>query len=101
MELDVGVPSSSELKILQRLDLGSCLLVLVVCSGIDLGPEQATTGVQAGLVGGDSFPAVLLPMVWNLAEDTDLFVAVGVIALQVVAIALRVVSPRIVSISGV
>jgi hypothetical protein len=76
MELDVGVPSSSELKILQRLDLRSQLLVLVVCSSIDLGPEQVTTGVQAGFAGGDSFLAVLLTVVWNLAEDTDLLVAV-------------------------
>jgi hypothetical protein len=81
MELDVGVPSNSELKMLQRLDWSSWLLVLVVCSGVDLGPEQATTGIQAGLVGSDSLPAVLLMVVWNFAEDANLFVVFGDVTL--------------------
>jgi hypothetical protein len=51
-------------------------LILVVSGSIDLGPERATTGVKAGLVGGDPLPTILLTVVWDLAEDANLFVLV-------------------------
>jgi hypothetical protein len=64
------------LKILQRLDWGSLLLILVVSSIIDPGLERATSGVEAGLVGGDPLLTILLAVVWDFAEDANLFVAV-------------------------
>jgi hypothetical protein len=68
-------------------------LVKVVGSGIDLGLKLATTGVQAGLVGGNSLSAVFLMVVGNLTEDTNLLVSVQVVALRVVISPLRVVPP--------
>ena len=78
MELDVGVPSSSELKILNRLDLRGILTWIGVSSGIDLGPERTTIGVEARLVGVDALATFFLTVVWNLAKHTNLFVPVGV-----------------------
>ena len=79
MELDVGVPSSSESKILDGLDLCGVLTWIGVGSGVDLGPERATIGVEARLVGVDALATFFLAMVWNFAEDTHLFVPVGVV----------------------
>ena len=74
MELDVGVPSSSELKILNGLDLCGVLTWIGVGSGIDLGPERATIGVEARLVGVDALATFFLTVVWNFAEHTNLLV---------------------------
>jgi hypothetical protein len=81
MELDVGVPSSSKWKILQCLDWSSWLLVGAVGS-IDLGPKWASIGVQTGLVGSDPLLVVLLSVIQNFTEHTDLLVPAGVIALH-------------------
>ena len=78
MELDVGVPSSSELKILNRLDLRGVLTWIGVGSGIDLGPERTTIGVEARLVGVDALATFFLTVVWNFAEHANLLVPVGV-----------------------
>ncbi len=78
MELDVGVPSSSELKILNGLDWCGVLTWVGVGSSVDLGPERATIGVEARLVGVDALATFFLMVVWNLAEHTNLFVSVGV-----------------------
>ena len=78
MELDVGVPSSSELKILNRLDLCGVLTWIGVGSGIALGPERATIGVEARLVGVDALATFFLTVVWNFAKHTNLLVSVGV-----------------------
>jgi hypothetical protein len=82
MELDVGVPSSSESKILESLDWVDILREGAVCH-IDLGPEGPLTHVQAGLVSGNTLPAIFLLMVPNFAENRDLLVFVGVAALRV------------------
>ncbi len=79
MELDVGVPSSSKLKILNGLDWCGVLTWVGVGSGVDLWPERATIGVEARLVGVDALAAFFLLVIWYLAEDTDLLVASGVI----------------------
>jgi hypothetical protein len=82
VELDVGVPSSSVLKILESLD--RCWLVLVViCSGIDLGPERASIGVQTGFVGIDPLSTLLLTVIRDLAEDTNLLVAIRIVTLRI------------------
>ena len=73
MELDIGVPSSSELKILNRLDLCGVLTWIGVGSGIDLGPER-TIGLEAQFVGVDALATFLLTVVWNFAEHTNLLV---------------------------
>jgi hypothetical protein len=78
MELDVGVPSSSELKILNRLDLRGVLTWIGVGSGVDLGPERTTIGVEARLVGVDALATFFLTVVWNFAEHANLLVPVGV-----------------------
>ncbi len=91
MELDVGVPSSSELKILNGLDLCWVLTWIGVSSGVDLGPERATIGVEARFVGIDALAIFLLAMVRNFAEDTHLFVPVGVVT----GLLLSRISPRI------
>jgi hypothetical protein len=39
-----------------------------------------TIGVKARLVGVDALATFFLAVVWNLAEDTNLFVTVGVVA---------------------
>jgi hypothetical protein len=78
MELDIGVPSSSELKILNGLDLSGVLTWIGVGSSIDLGPERATIGVEARLVGVDALATFFLTVVWNFAEHANLLVPVGV-----------------------
>ena len=78
MELDVGVPSSSELKILNGLDLCWVLTWVGVGSSVDLGPKRTTIGVKAWLVGIDALATFFLTVVWNFAEHADLFVTVGV-----------------------
>ncbi len=80
MELDVGVPSSSELKILNGLDWCGVLTWVGVSSSVDLGPERATIGVEARLVGVDMLATFFLAVVWNFAEDTNLLVPVGVVS---------------------
>ena len=79
MELDVGVPSSSELKILNGLDLCGVLTWIGVGNSVDLGPKRATIGVEARLVGVDALATFFLTVVWNFAENADLFVTVGVV----------------------
>jgi len=74
MELDVGVPSSSELKILNGLNWCRGLTWIGVGSGVDLGPERATIGVEARLVGVDALATFFLTVVWNFAEHTNLLV---------------------------
>ena len=78
MELDIGVPSSSELKILDGLNWCGVLTWIGVCSGIDLGPKGTTIGVEARLICVDAFATFFLTVVWNFAENADLFVTVGV-----------------------
>ncbi len=78
MELDVGVPSSSESKILDGLDLCGVLTWVGVGSSVDLGPKGTTIGVEARLVGVDALATFFLTVVWNLAKHTNLFVPVGV-----------------------
>ncbi len=78
MELDVGVPSSSESKILDGLDLCGVLTWVGVSSSVDLGPKRTTIGGEARLVGVDALATFFLMVVWNLAKHTDLFVPVGV-----------------------
>jgi len=80
MELDVGVPSSSELKILQRLNWSWGLTWINIGGGVDLRPEWASLGVEAWHIGIDPFAAFFLSMIWNFAENADLLVSVGVIA---------------------
>jgi hypothetical protein len=79
MELDIGVPSHSELKILKGLDCSSILLVGAV-GGIDFGPKRSSTRVQARFVCSDMLLAVFLSVVWDLAENTDLLILIGVAA---------------------
>jgi len=74
MELDVGVPSSSEVKILNGLDCCRGLTWIGVGRGVDLGPERATIGVEARLVGVDALATFFLMVVWNFAEHTNLLV---------------------------
>ena len=76
MELDVGVPSSSESKILDGLDLCGVLTLVGVGSSIDLGPKRTTIGVEARLVGVDALATFFLTVVWNFAEHTNLLVLV-------------------------
>ncbi len=78
MELDVGVPSSSESKILNGLDLCGVLTWIGIGSGVDLGPKRTTIGVEARLVGVDAFAIFFLTVVWNFAEHANLLVPVGV-----------------------
>ncbi len=78
MELDVGVPSSSELKILDGLNWCGVLTWIGVGSGVDLGPKGTTIGVEAQLICVDAFATFFLTVVWNFAENADLFVTVGV-----------------------
>ncbi len=78
MELDIGVPSSSESKILNGLDWCGVLTLVGVSSSVDLGPERATIGVEARLVGIDALATFFLTVVWNFAKHTNLFVPVGV-----------------------
>ena len=80
MELGIGVPSSSESKILNGLDWCGVLTCVGVGGSVDLGPERATIGVEARLVGVDALATFFLAVVWNLAEDTNLFVKVGVVS---------------------
>ena len=80
MELDVGVPSSSELKILQILNWSWGLTWINIGGGVDLWPERASLGVEAWHIGIDPFTAFFLSMIWNFAENADLLVSVGVIA---------------------
>ena len=79
MELDVGVPSSSEVKILNGLDCCGGLTWIGVGRGVDLGPERATIGVEARLVGVDALATFFLTVVGNFAEDTNLLVPVYVV----------------------
>ncbi len=79
MELDVGVPSSSELKILDGLDLSRILTWIGVGSGIDLWPKRTTIGVETRLVGVDALATFFLTVVGNLAKHTNLLVPVGVV----------------------
>ena len=78
MELDVGVPSSSESKIRDGLDLCGVLTWIGVGSSVDLGPKRTTIGVEAQLVGIDALATFFLTVVWNFAKHTNLFVPVGV-----------------------
>ncbi len=78
MELGVGVPSSSESKILDGLNLCGVLTWVGVGSSVDLGPKRMTIGVKARLVGVDALATFFLTVVWNFAEHADLFVTVGV-----------------------
>ena len=78
MELDVGVPSSSELKILQRLNWNWGLTWINIGGGVDLRPERASLGVEAWHIGIDPFAAFFLSMIRNFAENADLLVSVGV-----------------------
>ena len=77
MELDVGVPSSSESKILDGLNWCG-VLTWIGGSGIDLGPKGTTIGVEARLICVDALATFFLTVVWNFAENADLFVKVGV-----------------------
>jgi hypothetical protein len=77
VELDVGVPSSSELKILKGLDRSRLRLVLVgVGSSIDPRPKWASTGVHTGFVSGDPLMTILLAMIWDFAENADLLILI-------------------------
>jgi len=78
MELDVGVPSSSELKILQRLNWSWGLTWINIGGRVDLRPERASLGVEAWHIGIDPFAAFFLSMIRNFAENADLLVSVGV-----------------------
>ena len=78
MELDVGVPSSSESKILDGLDLCGVLTWIGVGSCVDLGPKRTTIGVEARLVSLDALATFFLTVVWNFAKHTNLLVPVGV-----------------------
>ena len=76
MELDVGVPSSSELKILQRLNWSWGLTWINIGGRVDLQPERASLGVEAWHIGIDPFAAFFLSMIRNFAENADLLVSV-------------------------
>jgi hypothetical protein len=78
VELDVGVPSSSESKILNGLDWCGVLTWVGVSSSVDLGPKRTTIGVEARFVGVDALVKFFLTVVWNLSKHTNLFVSVGV-----------------------
>ncbi len=91
MELDIGVPSSSESKILYGLDLCGVLTWIGVGSSVDLGPERTTIGVEAQLVGIDALATLFLTVVWNFAEHANLLVPVGVApGLQLIRVPPRV-----------
>ena len=91
MELDIGVPSNSELKILNGLYLCGVLTWIGVGSGVDLGPKRTTIGVEARLVGVDALATFFLTVVWNFAEHAKLLVPVGVVS----GLLLIRISPRI------
>ena len=107
MELDVGVPSSSESKILDGLDLCGVLTWIGIGSCVDLGPKRTTIGVEARLVGVDALATFFLTVVGNLAKHTNLFVSVGVaprlrlirvppgVGIAPVAVRTSVVSPEV------
>ena len=78
MELDVGVPSISELKILDGLNWCGVLTWIGVGSSVDLGPKGTTIGVEARLICVDALATFFQTVVWNFAENADLFVTVGV-----------------------
>ncbi len=60
MELDVGVPSSSELKILLGLNWSGTLTWIGICgSSVDFWPEWTTLGVEARLIGVDALTTLL------------------------------------------
>ena len=80
MELDVGVPSSSESKILDGLDLCGVLTWIDVGSGVDLGPKRTTIGVKARLVGIDALATLLLAMIRDFAEHANLLVSIGFVS---------------------
>jgi hypothetical protein len=77
-ELDVGVPSCSLLKILEREGRD-----VHVVGGVDLGPKGLSVGIQAWFIGLDPFLSFLLAMVEHYAEDAGLSIPVGIIVLRV------------------
>jgi hypothetical protein len=76
-ELDVGVLSSSELKILE----GEVRLI-GVCH-IDFWTGRTAIGVQARLVCLNSLPALLLTAILHFAENASLAIEVGIAALVI------------------
>ncbi len=78
MELDVGVPSSSESKILDGLNWCGVLTWIDVGSSVDLGLKRVTIGVETRLVCVDALATFFLTVVWNFAEHANLFVTVGI-----------------------
>ncbi len=78
MELDVGVPSSSESKIFDRLDLCGVLTWVGVGSSVNFGPKGTTIGVEARFVDFDALATFFLTVIWNFAKHTNLLVPVGV-----------------------
>jgi hypothetical protein len=51
-----------------------------VGSSVDLGPKGTTIGIEARLICVDALATFFLTVVWNFAENADLFVTVGVVA---------------------
>jgi len=82
-ELDVGVPSSSLLKMLEREGRDIHVVGGIAFSGVDLGPKGSSVGIQAWFIGLNPFLAFLLVMVEHHAEDAGLSVPVGIIVLRV------------------
>jgi hypothetical protein len=77
---DVGVPSSSLLKILEGEGGDVHVVGRVAICGIHLGPKWASIGVQAWFVCLHPFAAFLLTMTQHFAKNASLSIFVGVVA---------------------
>jgi hypothetical protein len=75
MELDVGVPSSSEPKILEHLYRSGVLVVPIVCC-IDLWSEDLAIGIQARFVCCDPLTTFFLSAALDFTENAHLLVLV-------------------------
>jgi hypothetical protein len=82
--LDVGVPSSSSLKILE----GDCQSLhrigWVGVSSIDLWPEWPSVRAQSRFGGLDPFVTFLLSVILQLAKDARLAIPIGLVTLVVI-----------------
>ena len=79
-ELDIGVPSSSLLKILERVGGDVQVVGRVTIRGVHLGPKWSSVRVETRFIGLLSLAAFLLTVALPLAVDAGVAVLVGVIA---------------------
>ena len=80
MELDLGVPSSSLLKILEHEGGNIHVVGRVAIRGFHLGPKWSSIGVQAWFVSLHPLAAFLMTMALQFAKDAGMSVFVGVVA---------------------